>query len=171
MEENLHIGGREAKPGWKILNIQAGPHVDFVGDISDLSQFADESFSCIYASHVLEHVAQPKMVATLTGMHRVLKPGGRLLVSVPDLEILSHLMLSPVHSQDVKFHAMRMMFGGQVDANDFHYFGWTHPFMQSFLSRVGFRDIQRVESFGLFADTSDFKPYGFPISLNVSARK
>lgn len=171
MDNNLHIGGREAKDGWKILNIQPAPDVDYIGDICDLSQFADNTFDRIYASHVLEHVAQSKVAATLAGIQRILKPGGEFMVSVPDLEILSHLMISPTASIDTKFHAMRMMFGGQVDAHDFHYFGWTAQFMQSFLAQAGFREMKRVESFGLFSDTSDFKPYGFPISLNVSARK
>jgi len=31
----LHIGGEEIKEGWKILNIQNKPGVDFVGDITD----------------------------------------------------------------------------------------------------------------------------------------
>lgn len=171
MENNLHIGGREPKAGWKILNIQAAQGVDFVGDISDLSQFEDQTFDHIYASHVLEHVPQGKMLATLAGIFRVLRAGGQLMVSVPDLEILSHLIISPTASDDTKFHAMRMMFGGQVDAHDFHYFGWTPRFLQSFLTQVGFRECKRVESFGLFADTSEFKPYGFPISLNVMAIK
>jgi predicted SAM-dependent methyltransferase len=171
VENNLHIGGREPKEDWKILNIQAGPAVDFIGDICDLSQFSDNVFDRIYASHVLEHVAQTKVLGALSGIIRVLKPGGEFMVSVPDLEILSHLILSPTASVDTKFHAMRMMFGGQVDPHDFHYFGWTPQFLQSFLTQVGFREIKRVESFGLFSDTSDFKPYGFPISLNVSARK
>ena len=39
----LHIGGETPKPGWKILNIQPKPHVDYIGDISDLSQFSDGS--------------------------------------------------------------------------------------------------------------------------------
>ena len=30
--------------------------VDFVGDISDLSQFNDNSINEIYASHVFEHI-------------------------------------------------------------------------------------------------------------------
>ena len=39
----LNIGGEEKKEGWKILNIQKKPHVDFIGDISDLGQFEDNS--------------------------------------------------------------------------------------------------------------------------------
>ena len=57
----LHIGGEEAKEGWKILNIQKKDGVDFIGDISDLSQFKDNSIEEIYASHVFEHVIQKKL--------------------------------------------------------------------------------------------------------------
>ena len=39
----LHIGGNEKKEGWKILNIQKKENVDFIGDITDLSQFDDNS--------------------------------------------------------------------------------------------------------------------------------
>ena len=52
----LHIGGQTTKEGWKILNIQKKDGVDFVGDLTDLSQFSDNSIEEVYASHVLEHV-------------------------------------------------------------------------------------------------------------------
>ena len=54
------IGGKEKKQGWSILNIQKKDveKVDFVGDITDLSQFDDNSVEEIYASHVIEHVNQ-----------------------------------------------------------------------------------------------------------------
>ncbi|MDH3210777.1 MAG: methyltransferase domain-containing protein [Burkholderiaceae bacterium] len=167
----LHIGGREAQPGWKLLNIQAGPEVDYVGDISDLSEFENDSLDEAYASHVLEHVPQARMLDTLKGIHRVLTPGGKFMISVPDLDVLCHTMISPHASAEVKFHAMRMIFGGQVDANDYHYFGWTYQFMHSFLGMAGFSAVTRVQDFGLFNDTSNFKPYGFAISLNVVAVK
>ena len=61
----LHIGGMEKKEGWKILNIQKKPDVDFIGDITDLGQFEDNSIEEIYASHVVEHVAQKKVEKTL----------------------------------------------------------------------------------------------------------
>ena len=91
------------------------------------------------------------------------------MVSVPDLEVLSQTIITPHASTEMKFHAMRMMFGGQTDAHDFHYFGWTFAFMRIFLEQAGFTQVERVESFGLFQDTSEFKPWGFPISLNVIA--
>ena len=86
----LHIGGQEVKEGWKILDIQKTKGVDFVGDISDLSQFEDSSIEEIYASHVFEHVHQKKIKETLLGINRVLKKDAKLFISVPDLNILFH---------------------------------------------------------------------------------
>ena len=167
----LHIGGEEKKEGWKILNIQQKPDVDFIGDITDLGQFEDNSIEEIYASHVVEHVAQKKVETTLKGIHRVLKDSGKFYVSVPDMDILCKIYLDPKAPPKVKFHTMRMMFGGQVDDFDFHYFGWNFQFMNEFLLKAGFKKIERVKSFSLFNDTSDYAPYGPPISLNIIAYK
>ena len=167
----LHIGGEEKKEGWKILNIQQKPDVDFIGDITDLGQFDDNSIEEIYASHVVEHVAQKKVETTLKGIHRVLKDSGKFYVSVPDMDILCKIYLDPKAPIKVKFHTMRMMFGGQVDDFDFHYFGWNFQFMNEFLLKAGFKKIERVKSFSLFKDTSDYAPYGPPISLNIIAYK
>jgi predicted SAM-dependent methyltransferase len=167
----LHIGGIEPKDGWKIMNIQPREGVDCLGDISDLSQFATDSVAEVYASHVLEHLPQSKVLATLQGLHRVLVPGGLLRLSVPDLDILCHTFISPQATLPMKWHVMRMMFGGQVDAHDFHYIGWNRDLLFDFLGQAGFKAAQRVEAHGIFKDTSDFKPYGVPISLNVVATK
>ena len=167
----LHIGGKQAKDGWKILNIQPSAGVDYIGDISDLGQFADASCDKVYASHVLEHIPQQKVVPCLQGIRRVLKPGGQFLVSVPDWDVLCHLFINPIADIGVKWHALRMMMGGQVDEHDFHYVGFNQAIMYDFLRQAGFSDAQRVEAFQLFDDTSNYKPYGFPISLNVMATK
>ncbi len=167
----LHIGGKSKKEGWKILNIQNGENIDFVGDVKDLSQFGDESIEEIYASHVLEHVDQNNIKETLKGINRVLKKNGKFYISVPDLDTLCHFFISPLASKKQKFHTMKMIFGGQVDEYDFHYFGWNYIFLYEYLKNSGFTKIERVSSFSLFEDTSDYKPYGFPISLNVIATK
>ena len=167
----LHIGGKEIKEGWSILNIQKNEGVDFVGDISNLSQFKDNSVEEIYASHVFEHVPQQKVEKTLEGIHRVLSKKGKFYISVPDMDVLCKIFLDSKAPPQVKLHVLRMMFGGQVDEYDFHYTGWNFQFMNYFLLKAGFDKIVMVKSFSLFKDTSDYAPYGVPISLNVIAYK
>jgi predicted SAM-dependent methyltransferase len=167
----LHIGGWQPREDWKILDILPRPGVDFVGSIADLSRFETNSIDAIYASHVLEHVSQNDMENVLAGIKHVLKPGGTFMVSVPDLDVLSYLFISPSLSIDQKFHVMRMIFGGQTDEADFHYIGLNHQILDRYLQKAGFGRIERVYSFGLFGDTSEMETYGQRISLNMIAVK
>ena len=64
---------------WEILDRAQGV-VDVFGDGRRLP-FADGSFETVLATEVLEHVLAPADV--LREMARVLKPGGRLLLTVP----------------------------------------------------------------------------------------
>ena len=167
----LHIGGWAAKEGWKILNIQKKDNVDFVGDISDLSQFEDSSIDEIYASHVFEHVKYIDVKSTLIGIHRVMIKGGKFYISVPDMEILFKQFLEKSNEIKNKIHIIRMIFGGQKDEHDIHYFGWDYELLGSLLKNVGFKNIKKVKSFSIFDDSSDMAPYGEPISLNLIAEK
>ncbi len=173
MERRLHIGGKEARVGWEIMDALPGPQVDHLGNALDLSRFEDESFTEVYASHVLEHFDyREELPAALQEWHRVLRPGGVLRLSVPDLDILAHLLLQR-HQLDVeqRFQIMRMIFGGHLDAYDHHRVGLNQDFMSVYLARAGFEKLQRVNRHGLFADTSDTVVAGTPISLNVNAYK
>jgi predicted SAM-dependent methyltransferase len=168
----LHIGGQEKREGWSILDPLPGPIVDYVGNCNDLSFLADESCSEVYASHVLEHLGyNGEIQKTLKGIHRVLKPGGLLRVSVPVLNTLCRLFLHPPLDAAARFHVMRMMFGGRVTDYDVHHVGLTFEFLGGFLSGAGFRDIMRVPEFGLFNDTSSQRFGGVLISLNMQAWK
>lgn len=169
--QRLHIGGKQVRAGWKILNAVAAEGVDYLGDVRDLSGFDDGQFAEVYASHVLEHLSQQEILPVLQGIARILESGGRLMVSVPDLDILCRLFVSPQLGANERFHVMRMLFGGQTDAYDYHYIGLNHEFLQHYLISAGFSKVTRVDSFGLFDDTSEFKPYGVAISLNLLAIK
>lgn len=168
----LHIGGMEAREGWKILNVQPGPGVDFVGDCLDLGQFGDDSVSEIYASHVLEHLGyRTELRQALREARRVLIPGGTFRISVPDFEVLCRLFLLPTLNIEQRFHVMSMAFGGQLDAHDYHKTGLTWEFLSNYLHEAGFTQIRRVQEFGLFRDCSSLRFEGRLISLNVEARK
>jgi predicted SAM-dependent methyltransferase len=168
----LHIGGTEKRDGWAILDALPGPIVDYVGNCNDLSFLANESCCEVYASHVLEHLGyNGELQNTLKGIHRILKPGGRVRVSVPDLETLCRIFLHPSLNTEGRFLVMRMMFGGRATAYDVHYVGLNFEFLGTYLHEAGFRDIRRVEEFGLFEDTSVQRFGNVLISLNVQARK
>lgn len=167
----LNIGGSERADGWDVLNIIPGPHVDYVGDCRDLSRFADNSVDQIYASHVLEHVGFSDGERALKEWHRVLAPGGALMVSVPDIETLSTLFLKDGLTFVQKFELMKMMFGGQEDAHAFHCVGYFPYLLALYMTRAGFENVQQVPGFGLFKDFSEHRAFGIPISLNMQARK
>ena len=169
----LHIGGKVKTPGWEVLNAVPGPYVDHLGNAKDLSQFADNTFTDIYASHVVEHLDYVnELVATLKEWNRVLVPGGKIYISVPDMEVLAELFLAKDKlTLEERLHVMRMMFGGHVDQYDYHLVGLNYDFLTMYLKRAGFINIQRVEKFGFFQDTSNMQFKGVPISVNVVAEK
>ncbi|MHB1239677.1 MAG: class I SAM-dependent methyltransferase [Gammaproteobacteria bacterium] len=169
----LNIGGNEPRTGWKILNAQAGEHVDFIAECSDLTQFPDASIAEVYASHVYEHLSyNNELERALREVHRVLVPGGRFRVSVPDFELLCRMFLHPQLNPEQRFYIMNVVFGGQLDPYDYHKVGLTWEFLSHFLLRVGFVKVQRVSEFDLFPnDCSSLRVSGVLISLNVEAIK
>lgn len=171
---NLHIGGKQQHPDWKILDIESRPEVDFLGDASDLSQFEDNSITSIYASHVLEHFyygLNNELITVLKEWYRVLAPGGKLLISVPDLQKLCWLYSNPNASTMERHHLMRIMFGGNMNQYDVHKVGFDVDTLALYLAESGFDDMELEEEFGLFKDSSSIRINGQLISLNVVALK
>ena len=168
----LHIGGRIVHPDWKIFDARPGAGVDFVGHCADLSRFDDDSVAEIYASHVIEHLSYKReLPQALSEFNRVLVPGGRVRIGVPDLPTLCALYLDPALDAAERYEVTRMMFGGQLDPADFHYAGFDEESLTAYLRKAGFVDVARVAAFGLFDDTSTYIFKGRPISLNLCARK
>ena len=175
MPRRLHIGGLTKSEGWEVLNAIPGPHVDHVCNAKDLSRFADNTFSEIYSSHVVEHLDyKDEVLATLKEWNRVLVPGGKLYTSVPDMDVLARLFLdNKTLTAEDRFFVMRMIFGGHVDQYDYHIVGLNEEFLGSYLAASGYVNIGKVEGsgFGIFTDTSSMLFKGVPISLNMIAEK
>ena len=173
MPRKLHIGGTVKSDGWEVLNANPAPYVDHVCNANDLSHFAADTFDAIYASHVVEHLDyRNELKATLAGWHRVLVPGGKIYISVPDMDALAGLLLDKARLTKVdRFQVMRMLFGGHIDRHDYHVVGLNEEFLADFLKASGYVNLQRVREFGLFEDTSTMVFNGVAISLNMRAEK
>ena len=168
----LHLGGHDVKEGWTLMNAQPRPGVDVVGLVTDLSMFADGSVSEVYASHVYEHLGfRQELSMALKEVARVLKTGGILRVAVPDLEILMKIFADPQLPAEQRQYVQMMICGGQLDEYDFHKCGFSFDLLGSCLHSHGFVNIQRVQSFGLFEDTSLKMFGGVCISLNMQCSK
>ena len=158
--------------GWEVLNALPGSAVDHVGNASDLSRFGDGSFAELYASHVLEHLDHKgEMQAALREWLRVLAPGGRLYVSVPDLSELAPMLTRPGMTMQDRLRVIAMIFGAHDDEYDYHKMGFDVHVLRHFLEEAGFVECERVTEFGLFDDTSKLVFAGVLISLNMIARR
>ena len=147
----LNIGGGDAKiPGFTNIDRKQGQEAY---PLPHESGSVDE----IRASHILEHFGFEDALDALREWHRVLRPGGRIMVAVPDAELCVSL-------QDSDPKWMHYLMGGQTDENDFHKSAWSRDRLREYLMCAGFADIKDWQSDGL--DTS-----GHPVSLNLEARK
>lgn len=76
--------------GWELFDLHPWDDTDpnykwHVGDARDLSRFADNTFDEIYASQVLEHFSHLETWDVLAEWFRVIKPGGYLTLTLPDV--------------------------------------------------------------------------------------
>ncbi len=118
--------------------------------------YADDSVDEIRASHILEHFSFAEANRALADWVRVLKPGGRIRIAVPDVD----KCLSSRSDPNRLFYLM----GGQTDSNDFHKSAYDADRLTAMLQGCGLVDVQPWES----ANTDCAS---LPISLNLEGIK
>lgn len=175
----LHLGcGQIRLPGFCNVDILATPAVDFVADISRLNEFTDNSIEQIYACHVLEHFSHDEAVTVLRRWFEVLKPGGELRISVPDLDRIVRVYVDNWQHFQTPGNSpwIGLIYGGQGDPYDFHKTGFNFCWMRHLLEGIGYMDVAEYPHEPHFVpgavDASLAKePFGRFLSLNVVAKK
>lgn len=177
--KRLHLGcGNIRLPGFCNVDILKTSAVDVVSDISRLDKFADNSIELIYACHVLEHFSHDEAVRVLRRWFDVLKPGGELRVSVPDIDRIVKIYIDNWQHFQTPGNSpwIGLLYGGQGDPYDFHKTGFNFCWMKHLLEEVGFTGIAEYPHEPHFVpgvvDASLAKePFGVFLSLNVVAQK
>lgn len=165
----LNLGGRTTViPGFKTVDLEEGPTVDYVTDISDLNMFEKGSVDEIYASHCLEHFPHIKTMAVLKEWRRVLKKGAQCSIAVPDVDAAVQL----IAKDGLTDFTRNLLWGDQGYLLAFHFTGFSFGTLAQALMKAGFSDVARVRNmpYGM-ADCSRLVDthYSIPISLNVKA--
>lgn len=126
--------------------------------------YADE----IEASHILEHFSHRDKVKVLRDWVRVLKPGGRIRIAVPDIEALCRMWLNGDLARLRKTYPQldfeRILYGAHVDDNDFHKSAYHRDELMMMMNAVGLIGVQRFQG---RPDSSA----SYPFSLNMEGWK
>jgi len=128
------------------INIDLNPEVskpDIVGDILDLSMFANETVDEVVTYHVIEHLGHRKIAKFFQECFRVLKDKGKLIFETPDLGAAIEEFAKLKHnSGEIKGDMgegsiYETLYGGQQDAGSFHISCFTKYQLMVLLKMAG----------------------------------
>jgi ubiquinone/menaquinone biosynthesis C-methylase UbiE len=135
-----------------LLDIAAGPGVDYIWDARDLDRFTEDSFDVIYCSHNLEHFSVKDYPQVLKGFFHVLRPGGAVDIRVPNIQgAMEEMVRRGVELDDtayvsaagpISYHDMLYGYGEYVkNGNQYmqHYVGFSPRTLERALVAQGFK--------------------------------
>jgi predicted SAM-dependent methyltransferase len=136
----LNLGCFNKKlPGFTNVDIREDVKPDVVDNCFTLEKFEDNSVDLIYCCHVLEHLDYTETKMALARWYQVLRPGGTVRLSVPDLEAtFAHYF----YHKDLQ-SLMHMLYGSQRHPFDYHKNGWDFERLKQDLEAGGFINVHR----------------------------
>ena len=117
--------------------------------------YANDSVDEIRASHILEHFTFGDAQKAMEEWSRVLKPGGRIRISVPDVDKVL---------KDETPHRLFYLMGGQMHADDVHKSAYDRNRLTALMHQNGLKQIK-----DWYSPNTDSA--ALPISLNLEGVK
>ena len=116
----LNIGcGTNLQEGWLNTDLHPERGVVFMNAALPFP-FADDTFDYVYSEHLLEHLPYASGKSMLRECWRVLKPGGKLRISVPTLDFLIKLYREPNSERTQQYVAWSLKHYAPDMYDDFH---------------------------------------------------
>ena len=145
------------------IDIRKSPITDLVTPVESTG-LPSQSCTVIIAWNVLEHVSWRKTQLTLQHWFDLLKPGGRLALSIPNLEKLAIDILESdsmifTNRNDRGGHIIEHLYGGQDYDGNYHVAGWKPSWLEKELKSAGFL----IENIG----DGNLKDFGFHFNMSA----
>jgi len=138
-------------PVWRELRLDINPGVnpDIVASITEMAIVRSDSVDAVWSSHNIEHLYPHEVPLALREFYRVLKPGGFLLITMPDLQEVAKLIAQdkmeetayespagPIAPIDILYGFRPSMAQGNIFMA--HHTGFTATSLKRYLARAGF---------------------------------
>ncbi len=163
---NRSLHSRFHSPEWRELRLDINPAVepDIVCSVIAMNPVPDGSIDAVWCSHNLEHLYRHDVPVALSEFYRVLRPGGILFLTLPDLQRVAALVMNdklesqaymspsgPITPLDMIFGHTASLMRGNLDMA--HRSGFTSTMLRKLLDEAGFEQIQirNGEVFDLWA--------------------
>ncbi len=132
----LHVGcGSHRIDGWLNLDLDPLPGVDVAVDVRRGLPYGNGEAEAVFAEHFLEHLPVDAAMGFLLEAHRVLRAGGVLRLSTPNLEWV--LATGSDGAGGVDAVAVNRAFHGWG-----HRFLWDRPLLREALEACGFAELE-----------------------------
>lgn len=170
-------------PGWVNIDVRDIPGIDYVVDVRDLSIFPDASFDLVRASHILEHFYIDELEKVFSEWNRVLRPGGWIMVCVPNfnLTLLRYLVnphsINPCLISEFGTAIVSQIYGFGYTGHENHFYKHKMVYNQKSLAAVmkKYGGLKNIRSFNFLLE----EPYILGIlddstnvfSLNLAGQK
>lgn len=144
---------------------------DVRADMADVA-YPDKSIEEIVIYQALEHTPYNSLNSILSNCHRMLVPGGKLIIEVPDIEYAALEILSDGLSDKWVHHIWGEYYrpwdkerypDATFHAGSIHYQGFTFDRLSNALKQAGFSDVRKREM------AEKHPSYKFEENLSVEA--
>lgn len=140
----IHLAcGKHVLDGWTNCDMVRHPKAprdpDIFCDVSSVP-LPDASADVVLSVHILEHFYHWEVPAVLKEWARLLKPGGHIIIEMPDIVKAARNLVAGANDQ----FSMWPIFGDQTlkDPLMCHKWGWTFETIKPLLKEAGFTEIR-----------------------------
>jgi predicted SAM-dependent methyltransferase len=149
----INLGcGRTIYDDWFNVDVARSPLAkrdpDLFSDIRKLPAIADDCAEVVMAIHVLEHIERWEVEETLVEWRRILKPGGTLILEMPDLFKCCRNILTGREGNKPEQLGMWGLFGDWThhDPLMMHKWAWSYRTLAPVLTAAGFVSLREEET-------------------------
>lgn len=133
-------GAQWTEQGWSVVRLDIDPRTcpDIVGSMTALGDIGP--FDAVACNNALEHLYPHEVPKALREFHRVLNPGGHVIVQVPDLQ---DARPTEEYIYEIGMSGLHLYYGDPSRLEEFpymaHHCGFVEDTLRRVMEMVGFK--------------------------------